>query len=173
MVESIIRGEKMRDFPMFTTEFGVASLTLREIPYRGEAFILIQDTQQPEELLEECVSFCRACGAEHVYAKGHEDLEKYPQYTRIWRMCADCSGLTGDTALLYPVVPENVDRWRDIYNERMSDVPCAAYMTANDSKELCSSGEGYYIHRDGKLLGIGRIAGNCIRVIASVQKELS
>ena len=46
MVESITRGEKMKDFPMFTTEFGIASLILREIPYRGEAFILIQDTQK-------------------------------------------------------------------------------------------------------------------------------
>ena len=50
MVESITRGEKMKDFPMFTTEFGIASLILREIPYRGEAFILIQDTQQPENV---------------------------------------------------------------------------------------------------------------------------
>ena len=66
MVESITRGEKMKDFPMFTTEFGIASLILREIPYRGEAFILIQDTQQPEELLAVCISFCQICGAEKI-----------------------------------------------------------------------------------------------------------
>ena len=160
----------MKDIPLFTTPYGVASLSMREIPYRKAAYIQILSCDCVTELVEECVSFCRACGAEYVYAKGHEALERYPLYTQIWRMCADRSGLIGDTALLYPVVPENVDHWRDIYNERMSDVPCAAYMTAKDSTELCNSGEGYYIHKDGKLLGIGRIAGNCIRVIVSAQK---
>ena len=56
----------MRDIPVFTTEYGVASLVLREIPYRQEAYISIQSSLQPEELLAECVSFCRACGAEKV-----------------------------------------------------------------------------------------------------------
>ena len=42
----------MRDFPMFTTEYGVASLVLREIPYREEAYITILSSEQPEELLE-------------------------------------------------------------------------------------------------------------------------
>ena len=160
----------MKDIPLFTTPYGVASLSMREIPYHKAAYVRILSCDSVRDLVEECVSFCRACGAEFVYATGHADLEKYPLYTQIWRMCVDRSGLVGDTALLYPVVPENVDHWREIYNERMSGVPCASYMTASDSAELCSSGEGYYIHRDGKLLGIGRIAGNCIRVIASVQK---
>ena len=66
----------MKDFPMFTTEYGVASLVLREIPYRGEAYITIQDSLEPEKLLEECISFCRICGAEAVYAKGHK-LDKH------------------------------------------------------------------------------------------------
>ena len=59
----------VKDFPMFTTEFGVASLILKEIPYRSEAYIIIQDTQQPEQLLQECISFCRMCGAEKIYAR--------------------------------------------------------------------------------------------------------
>ena len=76
----------MKDFPMFTTEFGVASLILHEIPYRGEAFILIQDTRQPEELLAECVSFCRICGAEKIYVRGHEIAEKYPLHCIVYEM---------------------------------------------------------------------------------------
>ena len=52
----------MKDIPVFTTEFGVASLILKEIPYRREAYIRIQTTQQPQELLKECISFCRMCG---------------------------------------------------------------------------------------------------------------
>ena len=76
----------MRDIPMFTTEYGVASLVLREIPYRQEAYISIQSSLQPEQLLEECISFCRACGAERIYAKNHDCLTQYPVHTSIIKM---------------------------------------------------------------------------------------
>ena len=58
----------MKDFPVFTTDYGVSSLILREIPYRREAYIHIQDVQpdQLAEHLRECVSFCRMAGAESI-----------------------------------------------------------------------------------------------------------
>ena len=40
----------MKDFPMFTTEYGVASLLMKEIPYKETAYIIIQSSQEPEEL---------------------------------------------------------------------------------------------------------------------------
>ena len=45
----------MRDFPVFATDFGVSSLVLKEIPYREEAYITIQDLQPDgfEEHLKE------------------------------------------------------------------------------------------------------------------------
>ena len=52
----------MKDIPMFTTEYGAASLILRELPYRGIAYVRLQATEQPEKLLEECIGFCRAFG---------------------------------------------------------------------------------------------------------------
>ena len=45
----------MKDFPMFTTENGVASLVLREIPTRGDAYITVLSSEEPEKLLEECM----------------------------------------------------------------------------------------------------------------------
>ena len=42
----------MKDFPVFTTEYGVASLILKEIPYQGTAYITLQDSLEPEKLLE-------------------------------------------------------------------------------------------------------------------------
>ena len=54
----------MKDIDLFTTEYGIASLILKEIPYKGEAYIRLRETQQPELLLQECVRFCRRCGAE-------------------------------------------------------------------------------------------------------------
>ena len=70
----------MRDFSFFTTEYGVASLILKEIPYRKQAYIRILDVQEDsfDEYLAECVSFCRMCGAEQIFAEGHEQLSKYP-----------------------------------------------------------------------------------------------
>ena len=70
----------MRDIPVFTTEYGVSSLFLKEIPYKSEAYIRIRDVQPEgfEAHLQECVSFCRMCGAEWIDAAGHEYLKKYP-----------------------------------------------------------------------------------------------
>ena len=76
----------MRDFPVFTTEHGVASLVFHEIPYKGIAYITLQDTLQPDKLLQDCVEFAVAAGAEKIYAKGHPYLESYPLHTAIWKM---------------------------------------------------------------------------------------
>ena len=48
----------MKDIPFFPTQHGVAGLILREIPYRQEAYIRIQDVQPGELslLLRECLS---------------------------------------------------------------------------------------------------------------------
>ena len=79
----------LRNIPIFTTEFGVASLILESVAARKEAYVRIQSSLQPEKLIEECVSFCKACGAERVYATGHEILASYPLHTSILQMNAD------------------------------------------------------------------------------------
>ena len=76
----------MKDFPFFTTEHGVATLILKEIPYQETAYIILRDSQEPLALAGECVDFCRACGAERIYATGHDVLAAYPLYTAMWEM---------------------------------------------------------------------------------------
>ena len=78
----------MRDFPLFTTEYGVVSLLLKEIPYKQTAYIRIREVQEGffGEDLKECVAFCRMCGAEKIYATGHETLEGYPLHTAVVQM---------------------------------------------------------------------------------------
>ena len=76
----------MRDIPIFTSEYGAAGLVLKEIPYQQTAYITIHASEDPEKLIEECVSFCRACGAERIYASGHEDLEVFPFHRSVIRM---------------------------------------------------------------------------------------
>ena len=158
----------MKDIPMFTTEYGVASLFLREITYRGRAHIKIQSTLEPEKLLEECVSFCRMCGAEWIDAAGDEYLEKYPLITSILAMQCDRSRIGETDACLFPVTEQTLQQWLDIYNERMKDIPNAAYMDSKDGRELLKSGDGYFIHRDGHLLGIGKAKDDFIDTVIAV-----
>lgn len=159
----------MKDFPVFATEYGVASLMLKEIPYQGAAYITLQDSLEPEKLLEECVAFCRVCGAESVFATGHELLESYPLYTAMWEMRCPSESIPDTDAGLFPVVEDTLDQWRQIYNEKVRKVPNGAWMTQADGRKMLADGDGYFVHKDGKLLGIGRAAGDTIDWVASLQ----
>ena len=160
----------MRDIPLFTTEYGAAGLVLREIPYQGAAYVHIHSSQDPLNLLKECVSFCRAVGAERIYAKGHDCLVDYPLHTTIWKMQCDKQILPQTDACLYPVTQETLPLWRRIYQEKIQNVPNAAWMNDADAREMLANGEAYFIHREGKLLGIGRVKGNELQWVASIVK---
>lgn len=159
----------MRDFPFFTTEYGVASLVLREIPYRGEAFITIQDSREPEKLLEECVGFCRACGAEKIFARGHSCLEQYPLHSIIYEMRGEAHVKEAMVEHLWPVTQENIGKWRQLLNERMSGVDNAGTLQRSGEQEILKLGGAYFVHRQGELLGAGWILGDELMLIASFQ----
>lgn len=167
MCYTIKGGEFVNDIPIFTSEYGVASLFLREIPYRGRAHIKIQSSQEPEKLLEACISFCKACGADWIDAAGHTYLEKYPLITTLSRMQRPKEGLPHTDACLFPVTEETVGKWLEIYNARMADVPNAAFMDSADGRELLKTGDGYFVHRDGALLGIGKARDGFLDTVIS------
>lgn len=147
----------MKDIPMFTTEFGVASLSLSEIPYRKEAYIRIRSVfdEKVMELLSECIGFCRAVGAETVYAGDYEGLTAYPLKTAVLEMQGDALVDWQKVEHIFPVTEQTVARWREITNSRMVDVDCAMTLTATDEKRIVASGGAYFIHHDGELLGTG------------------
>lgn len=158
----------MKDIPLFTTEYGIASLTLKEIPYTQKAYIRIQDTAHPEKFIEECLAFCRAVGAEEIYGTGHSCLGIFPTHCKILRM-RGCIEDTADTgAALFPVTEDTIEEFCKIYNKAMRDVPNAAYMSVAGGRELLAKGSGYFVHSNGKLLGIGIAQGNKIDAVASV-----
>ena len=159
----------MRDLPMFTTEFGVASLILKEIPYREEAYILVQSTQEPEKLLRECIDFCRACGAEKIYARGHEILERYPLHSIVYEMRGTARVDEAKTESLWPVTEETVSRWRELMNQRMRGVDNAATLEKKGEREILDKGGAYFVHRNGQLLGGGWLAGQELLLVASFE----
>lgn len=161
----------MRDFPIFTTDFGVSSLVLREIPYKKTAYIRIRDVQEDffNEHLEECVKFCRMAGAERIFAAGHQKLESNPLYTAVWEMRTDAWVDRTKLRNLFPVTEQTVAQWRAIANERLFDVDNSATLEARDEKEILSSGGAYYIHDDGELLGIGWMKDTKLLLMAAVK----
>ena len=154
----------MRDIPIFTTEKGIASLVLSQIPYTYKAYIRIQDTMDGVEFLKECVSFCVSAGAESVYATGHSLCENYPVYTSVLEMRADLSAIAEMDAALFPVTDQTAEYWREIYNKKVCSVPAGSWMTMQDAKKMT---DGYFIHRNGELLGIGKASADKIHWVAS------
>jgi hypothetical protein len=161
----------MRDFPVFTTDFGVSSLILREIPYRQEAYIHIQDVQ-PEcfcEHLKECAAFCRMAGAERIFARGHDRLDTFPVHTAIYEMRGRAWVDPEKMENLFPVTEPTVSRWRSILNERMRGVDNGATLTSKDEKEILESGGAYFVHRSGELLGVGWLKDPELALVAAVK----
>lgn len=159
----------MKDFPLFTTDYGVSSLILREVPYRAEAYIYVQDVQ-PGELenhLKECVSFCRMVGAERILATGSEELACYPYAMSLIQMRGAAQVDHSKLCSLFPVTQETVSRWRGIYNERMRGVDTAQTLESRDEKQILSS-QSYFVHENGTLLGIGWLEDNKILAVAAV-----
>ncbi len=157
----------MQDIPVFTTEYGVASLMLKEIPYRQEAYICIQSSCQPAELITECIGFCRACGADKIYARNHDYLERYPLHTSILKMRGIAQVDDSKVENLWPVTEETVTQWRKFVNDRLKNVDNAATLESRDEKEILNRGGAYFVHRNGELLGGGWLADGELLLVAS------
>ena len=160
----------MRDFPVFSTENGVGSLILKEIPYSGIAYIKILDASAPTDFLKECVDFCKMAGCKKIYASGHEMLEEYPYTTSIWKMRANRGCLPETEAALFPVTEKTSHKWMEIYNEKMQNIPNASHMSLRDMDRLIQEGGGYFVHIDDTLLGIGKISSEQIDCVISLRK---
>ncbi len=158
----------MRDIPLFTTENGIASLVLREIPTSGSAYVHIRSSETPEALINECIDFCRAVGADKIYATGHLCLEKYPHHTTLLTLKGTVSGVGETSCSLFPVTEMTWQDFCRIYNEKMTAVPTANQMRLLDREKYEKS--AYFVHKNGVLYGIGIAQDDEILAIAACQK---
>ena len=71
-------------------------------------------------------------------------------------------------ACLFPLQRQTLPQWLSAYNDRMCAVANAATMTKADGEKLLEEGSGYFIHKDGVLIGIGKAAGGRIEAVASL-----
>ena len=162
----------VKDFPIFETEYGVAGLVLREIPYRGEAYIRIREVSQGmlPALVEECARFCRMAGAERVYAQGHPELAVWPLHTTILEMRGTAWVDETQLACLFPVTEETAPRWRQLYNEAMRGIDNAATLEARDEEMLLREPGACFVHENGRCLGIGWLREDTLAALAAVQR---
>lgn len=161
----------MRDLPFFITDNGVADLILKEIPYKQTAYIRVREAQPGEldQLIGECRAFCRMAGADHIYATGHPELERWPLYTEVLAMRGTAWVDREKLCSLFPVTEQTVTQWRKIYNERMASVHDSATLEARDEARIVSSGGAYFVHESGELLGIGWLEATALLAVASVK----
>lgn len=159
----------MRDFPFFTTEYGVSSISLREIPYKGQAFIWVRTVQEGmlSAHLQECTSLCCMAGAEQILAGNHPDLERFPVYTNLLEMRGIVNRNPERLALVRPVTSETAGEWRALYNQKLRRVDCAATLEYREEAKLPGSG-ACFVEREQKLLGIGWLEEDTIRAVASL-----
>ena len=158
----------MKDIPFFTTENGVATLILQEIPNNEKAYICICDSKRPDAFLKECCDFCRAAGAQTIYADGISNSEVYPHYTDILQMQGSVRKIPETQAELVSVDAETIGSWRQLYNDEMKNVPAAFYMSHKRAEEILKKGTGYFVYFHDRLLGIGVVDGNKIECIIAL-----
>ncbi len=160
----------MKNIPMFTTEQGVASLILREVPCWAVAYVRLQSVQPGQEraFARECARFCRAAGAERVYATG-AGLADFPLHCTVLSMAGQICTNPALRRDFVPVTEQTAGQWRSIYNRRMAAVDNAASLGQTDDARLCSSGGAGFVWEDGQLLGIGWLERDCLLALASVQ----
>lgn len=156
----------MKNIPFFTSEYGVASLTLEEIPYSARAYITLQDVLDPEAMLNECLSFCRALGAQQVFACNHPFLNRYPEGARIVQMQLKKALLPETKVLACPANGDNSDMFCRIYNEKMHGLPTARHMTPST---LPLDGS-YFVYSGDSLIGIGIARGDTLLAVAALEK---
>jgi ribosomal protein S18 acetylase RimI-like enzyme len=159
----------VKNIPIFTSEFGVASLILEEIPFKKEAYIRIQSSCDPDKLLSECVSFCKMAGADHVFATGNCRLDQYPLHTEIIRM--ECCGIenTSKNISVCQMTYDTLQQWCDVYNTYMRGVPTASTMTIQRLKDMVQKSCCYFVFEGNSLLGIGKAEDLQVDAIVAIQ----
>ncbi len=151
----------MKNIPIFTGCDGIATLILREIPYRGEAYVLVRSVFTTlDACLRECESFCRAAGADTVYFGGNADFSDYPIHARLIEREMGAQKLPKTTALAIPTA--DTAQWMRIYNEKFASVPAAKTCTVAE--------HAYDILQDGEQIGIGQVEGDKILSVAAMKQ---
>ena len=158
----------MRDIPLFSTNAGTASLFLKNVSLSESAYVRFLDAINVDDLLNECVDFCKAVGAKHIYISGMDIMLNHYECVNVIAMQANLSNIPTTDAVLVPVTEKTMEQWRVIYNEKMKSVPTAELISYQNSRRYLQDGNCFFVYRGELLLGIGVAKDDQIDAIAAV-----
>lgn len=160
----------MKNIPMFTSAYGLATLILKEISWNGRAYVLVRSVwnNQAAELLEECRGFCRAVGAEELYASWDtNELPAEHAYDMIDMTCPKALlPAPRQPVTLEPVTPETAEDYLRIYNQCFRQVPGAASYDRKSLEPLYGEDLVWLARVDGQYAAVAEISREGLEGIA-------
>ena len=160
----------MKNIPMFTGQHGMATLVFRELSYSGCAYVLVRAVWNGETaaFLEECRSFCRAVGAEKIYASWEENALPANHAYDVLGLCREKSGLSlpRREVELEELRPANGADYLQIYNTCFRPVSGAASYDKQDLQRLYGQDCAFLAKIDGEYAAVAEISKEGLESIA-------
>lgn len=158
----------MKDIPVFTGTHGIATLVLAQIPWSGCGYVIVRSVwDDAAAFLEECFGFCRACGAEQVYASWElEDLPAEHAYDMVQMKIEKKALPDVPTVEIEELTKENSEAFLEIYNSCFRAVPGAASYSLKDTARLLGEEKAYLVRVDGGYAAIAEISEKGLEAIA-------
>lgn len=160
----------MKNIPMFTGQHGMATLVFRELSFSGCAYVVVRAVWNGETaaFLEECRGFCRAVGAEKIYASWEENpLPAVHAYDMLglYREKAGLPLPSREVELEY-LRPENGQTYLQIYNTCFRPIPGAASYDKQDLRRLYGEDRAFLAKVDGQYAAVAEISKEGLESIA-------
>lgn len=150
----------MKDIPIFTGQFGIATLILREIPHQGGAYVMVRGTKEGylQAFLEECRTFCVMAGAQWVLATADEPLDFLPHVHDMLELSCPRALLPPPSKPVeaIPVTVENGEEFLRCYRLLFRAIPNAATYTQTDLQRILEQEQACLALVDGKTAGIAQ-----------------
>ena len=160
----------MKNIPIFTGEYGVATLILEEIPYKRCGYILPQswDGKYLKEFLTECTFFCKLAGAQQVYVRMETPIDYLPLTMEMYAMRLEKKDamFSEDSLVLHPLSVDNEKIFLEIYETAFAASFNAPTYTTRDTERLRGEGESYVGYWNNQPVGIGELGGDTLRIVA-------
>ena len=155
----------MKDIPIFTGQYGIGSLILREIPYKQCAYVLVRSAREGhmadflEENPEANVTLTEASAPEPLSFLPHvHDMLEYA--------CRrDQLPPPLRPVVLEPLCDDNAERYREIYNDLFRAIPNAATCTPEDLRRLREKSRAFLAKVGGETAGICQWTGSELNTI--------
>ena len=159
----------MKDIPIFTGQYGMGSLVLREIPYKRCAYVLVRSARDGHmrDFLEECSAFCRAAGADWVLASAQEPLTFLPHVHDMLEYVCPRDQLPPplEPVPLEPLTDRTAEHFRQLYNRLFQAIPNAATCTPEDLRRLREKSRAFLATVGGETAGLCQWRGSELEAI--------